>query len=119
MLVFFSQDKSKFTLIWKQGATVVNQMDVPRRDVVTNESNIEVVRFPDLAVKITEEWKNAGSHRDATDRKLDQAVLHTDNETPYSNIIGVIDALYQVHRPMNLGSKTEPVSAFNVTFSVN
>ncbi|WP_394822600.1 biopolymer transporter ExbD [Pendulispora albinea] len=113
------QDKSKFTLVWKQGATVVNSIDVPRKDVVVNESNIEVIRYPELARKITEEWKNVGSHRDATDRKLDQAVLHTDNDTPYSNIIGVIDAVYQTHRPMNLGSRTEPVSAFNVTFSVN
>ncbi|HTE46871.1 MAG TPA: biopolymer transporter ExbD [Gemmatimonadaceae bacterium] len=113
------QDKSKFTLVWKQGATVVNSIDVPRKDQVSMESNIEVVRYPELAAKISEEWKNVGSHRDPTDPKLDQAVLHTDNDTPYSNIIGVIDAVYQTHRPRNLGSKTEPVSAFNVTFSVN
>jgi len=113
------QDKSKFTLIWKQGATVVNTIDVPRKDQVTQEGNAKVTRYPELAAKITDEWKNVGSHRDATDRKLDQAVLHTDNNIPYSQIIGVIDAVYQTHRPMSLGSKTEPVSAFNVTFSVN
>jgi biopolymer transport protein ExbD len=109
----------KFTLVWKQGQTVVNTIDVPRKDMVNNESGVKVVRYPELAAKITEEWKNVGSHRDTTDKKLDQAVLHTDNETPYANIIGVIDAVYQTHRPMNLGSKSEPVSAFNVTFSVN
>ena len=113
------QDKSKFTLVWKQGQTVVNTIDVPRKDTVSTEQNTKVVRYPELAQKITEEWKNAGSHRDATDKKLDQAVLHTDNEVPYANIIGVIDAIYQTHRPMNLGNRTEPVSAFNVTFSVN
>ncbi|WP_394847716.1 biopolymer transporter ExbD [Pendulispora brunnea] len=113
------QDKSKFTLIWKQGATVVNTIEVPRKDQVTQDGTTKVVRYPELAAKITDEWKNVGSHRDATDRKLDQAVLHTDNNIPYSQIIGVIDAVYQTHRPMSLGSKTEPVSAFNVTFSVN
>jgi len=113
------QDKSKFTLVWKQGQTVVNTIDVPRKDTVSNEHDAKVVRYPELAQKITEEWKNAGSHRDATDRKLDQAVLHTGNEVPYAHIIGVIDAIYQTHRPMNLGNRTEPVSAFNVTFSVN
>lgn len=109
----------KFTLIWKQGATVVNTIDVPRKDNVEVQGGVKVVRYPELASKITEEWKNVGSHRDATDKKLDQAILHTDNETPYSQIIGVIDAVYQTHRTVSVGGNTESVSAFNVTFSVN
>lgn len=109
----------KFTLVWKQGATVVNSIDVPRVDKVQEENHIKVVRYPDLAAKITDEWKNTGSHRDATDPKLDQAILHTDNETPYVFLVGVIDAIYQTHRPRTIGGKTEPVPAFNVTFSVN
>ena len=55
----------------------------------------------------------------ASDKKLDQAILHTDNETPYVKIVGVIDAIYQSRRPLNSGSKQELVPAFNVTFSVN
>src|SRR5438309_11327086 len=38
------QDKSKFTLVWKQGQTVVNTIDVPRKDAVSNEQNAKVVR---------------------------------------------------------------------------
>ena len=109
----------KFVLIWKQAGTVISTVDVPRKDVVEKEGNVRVVRFPDLASKIESEWKTVGTHRDATDKKLDQAILHTDNETPYGAIIGVIDAVYQAHRPYTAGGKTENVPAFNMTFSVN
>src|SRR5579863_3309182 len=109
----------KFVLIWKQAGTVISTVDVPRKDVVEKEGNVKVIRFPDLAAKIDSEWKTVGTHRDASDKKLDQAILHTDNETPYSCIIGVIDAVYQVHRPFSNGAKSENVPAFNVTFSVN
>ena len=109
----------KFVLIWKQGATVVNTIEVPRKDDMQVSNGVKLLRYPDLAAKIADEWKNTGSHKDPSDKKLDQAILHTDNETPYVNIIAVIDAVYQTHRPLNLGAKTEPVPAFNVTFSVN
>lgn len=109
----------KFALIWKQGATVISTVDVPRKDVVEKEGSVKVIRFPDLAAKVESEWKINGTYRDASAKKFDQAVLHTDNETPYGAIIGVIDAVYQVHRPYSTGSKTENVPAFNVTFSVN
>jgi biopolymer transport protein ExbD len=109
----------KFVLIWKQAGTVISTVDVPRKDNIEKEGSVKVVRYPDLAAKIQTEWQTVGTHRDATDKKFDQAILHTDNETPYMNIIGVIDAVYQVHRPFTAGSKTEPVPAFNVTFSVN
>jgi biopolymer transport protein ExbD len=109
----------KFVLIWKQAGTVISTVDVPRKDVTEKEGQVKVIRFPDLATKIESEWKTVGTHRDPTDKKLDQAILHTDNETPYGAIIGVIDAVYQVHRPFQAGGKTENVPAFNVTFSVN
>jgi len=109
----------KFVLIWKQAGTVISTVDVPRKDVVSVEGATRVVRFPDLAAKITSEWTTVGTHRDATDKKFDQAILHTDNDTPYGAIIGVIDAVYQVHRPFQSGTKAESVPAFNMTFSVN
>jgi len=90
----------KFTLIWKQGPTVVNSMDVPRH-----------------AIEINEEGKANGSHRDASDKKIDQAVLHTDNKTLFKEIIAVIDAIYTPKRDFGGASKQLP--AFNVTFSVN
>lgn len=110
----------KFTLIWKQSGTVISTVDVPRKDnLIVKEDGKKAIRFPELGAKIEAEWKSAGSHQQATDKKFDTAILHTDNETPYVYVIGVIDAIYQPQRPFNLGGKTEQVPAFNVTFAVN
>jgi len=113
------RDEDKFVLVWKQGSTTVDSIDVPRKDVVTQAGAVEVVRFPDLAEKVETEWKAKGQHSNPTDRKLDQAILHTDNKTEFKYIIGVIDAVYQTHRDMQLGPKTEKLPAFNITFAVN
>jgi biopolymer transport protein ExbD len=113
------QSEDKFVLVWKQGSTTVDQIDVPRKDVTIHAGNQDVIRFPDLAVKIESEWKAKGQHSNPTDRKLDQAILHTDNKTEFRYLIGVIDAIYQTHRDMNLGTKTEKMPAFNITFAVN
>jgi biopolymer transport protein ExbD len=112
------RDEDKFVLIWKQGSTTVDSIDVPRKDVVINAGAVEVVRFPDLADKVASEWKAKGQHSNPTDRKLDQAILHTDNKTEFKYIIGVIDAVYQTHREIQLGPKTEKLPAFNITFAV-
>ncbi len=113
------QAEDHFTLVWKQGSTTVDSIDVPRKDVITQAGAIQIIRFPDLAAKIESEWKAKGQHSNPTDRKLDQAILHTDNKTEFKYIIGVIDAVYQTHRDMNLGPKTEKMPAFNITFAVN
>ena len=110
-----------FTLIWKQGGQIVTTIDVPRRDSVEKMpgGQAKMVRYPDLAAKIESEWKTVGQHRDPSDKKFDQAILHTDSETPYVNIIGVIDAIYQPKRGYTVGGKNEQMPAFNVTFAVN
>ena len=113
------RDEDKFVLVWKQGSTTVDSIDVPRKDVVTQAGAVEIVRFPDLADKIETEWKAKGQHSNPTDRKLDQAILHTDNKTEFKYIIGVIDAVYQTHRDLQIGPKTEKLPAFNITFAVN
>src|SRR5689334_18165293 len=46
-----------FTLIWKQGATVVNSIDVPKRGVEADMGSVKVIRYPDLASKVDAEWK--------------------------------------------------------------
>jgi biopolymer transport protein ExbD len=113
------RSSDKFVLIWKQGATVVSSIDVPRKDDIRMQGAAKVVQYRDLAAKIESEWKTNGSHRAGTDKKFDQAILHTDNETPYHLIIGVIDAIYTPQRDFAVGGKNEQVPAFNVTFAVN
>jgi len=109
----------KFVLIWKQAGTVISTIDVPRKDNLIVKDQKKSIRFPDLASKIESEWKTVGAHRDASDKKFDQAILHTDNETQYVYLIGVIDAIYQARRPYTIAGKQEQVPAFNVTFAVN
>ena len=46
-------------------------------------------------------------------------MLHTDNSTPFSDVIAVIDAIYSPKRDYNFAGKTEKIPAFNVTFAVN
>ena len=109
--------EQKFQLVWKEGTQVVNTIDIERKPVPAGEAGD--IRYPDLAKKIVEEWNANGAHRAASDTKLDQAVLHTDNSTPFSDVIAVIDAIYTPKRDLTWAGKTEKVPAFNVTFSVN
>jgi len=108
----------KFDLVWKEGTTVVNTIEVARKQVPRGSDESEY-SYPDLAKKIDEEWKQNGAHRADTDKKFDQAVLHTDNSTPFADVIAVIDAIYQPKRQFRAGATVEDVPAFNVTFSVN
>jgi len=107
----------KFQLVWKEGSTVVNTIDVERKEVpIGTEGDYT---YPGLAEQIDKQWQQNGSHRAATDKKFDTAVLHTDNSTPFSDIIAVIDAIYRPQRDWSIGGVSEKVPAFNVTFAVN
>jgi biopolymer transport protein ExbD len=111
--------ENEFSLVWKQGATVVSENKVPKTPVeIDSGTGSKVIRFPDLAKKIEEEWKAQRNHFDAADKKLDQCTLYSDNRTPFRELVGVIDALYAPKREMKLGSETKKVPVFNMTFSV-
>jgi biopolymer transport protein ExbD len=107
----------KFQLVWKEGSTVVNTIDVERKKVPKGAG--EDFTYPDLAKKIADEWKQNGSHRAPTDKKFDQAVLHTDNSTIFADVIAVIDAIAAPQREFSFAGKTQKVPSFNVTFAVN
>lgn len=112
--------ESKFQLVWKEGSTVVNTIDVERKRV--NMGSQDDFTYPDLAKKIDEEWKQNGAHRGAIekDKAFDRAVLHTDNGTAFSDVIAVIDAINTPKREASpVGGKTEKLPAFNVTFAVD
>jgi biopolymer transport protein ExbD len=107
--------EQKFQLVWKEGNTVVNTIDVERKQVPVGSNGD--YRYPDLAKKISEEWNSNGSHRAPSDMKFDQAVLHSDNSTPFSDVVAVIDAIYTPKRDVQ-GAK-DKLPSFNVTFAVN
>lgn len=107
----------KFQLVWKEGSTVINTIDVERKSVaIGNEGDY---RYPALAERIATEWRASGTHRAATDPKRDRAVLHTDNATPFSDLVAVIDAVHEAKRDLQIGPKSESIPAFNLTFAVN
>ena len=101
----------KFTLMWKQGTTVISTLDVAR-----SSADALDLRYPDLAAKIRDEWRNSGSHRDPSDRLFDQAVLHTGDKLPFGEIVAIIDA---IHAPKRQSASNAIVPAFNVVFAVN
>jgi hypothetical protein len=45
--------------------------------------------------------------------------LHTDNSTPFQDVVAVLDAIHTPERDFAFAGKTERVPAFNVTFAVN
>jgi biopolymer transport protein ExbD len=110
--------EENFQLVWKEGSTVINTIDVPRKAEKIGDKDLA---YPTLAEKIAEEWgKNESRHFAATDTKIDQAVLHTDNSTEFRDVIAVIDAVYKPQRDWKEPSgEIKQRSALNVTFSVN
>lgn len=113
MLTVEMKQDDKFVLIWKSGATVHNTSEVARKPVEVGEGPGRSVRFPDLATEIEKQWKEYGYHKNDDDNKLDQAILSVDNRAPFSDIVAVIDAIYQTKRSF----KGAQLSSFNVTFS--
>jgi biopolymer transport protein ExbD len=106
--------ENEFSLVWKQGATVVSETKVPKP-----EQSGEIIKYGDLAKKLGEEWKLHGGHQDPSDKKVDQAVLHSDNRLPFRDIVGVLDALYDTKREMVFqGGERDLVPVFNMSFSV-
>jgi hypothetical protein len=108
--------EEKFQLVWKEGNTVRDTIDVPRKAARLGGDDFN---YPDLAQTISEQWKSQGSHRADSDLKLDQAVLHTENTTKFQDIIAVIDALSSPQRQIKLGGAEKTIPAFNVTFAVD
>ncbi len=106
--------ETDFTLTWKQAATVVSEVKVPKP---TNAG--DPPRYTDLAKKFESEWATHGGHKDPSDAKIDQAILHADNRLPFKDIVAVLDALYFPKREYKLANgKTAMVPVFNMTFSV-
>jgi biopolymer transport protein ExbD len=111
--------ENEFSLVWKQGATVVSENKVPKTPVeLESGEGGKVLKYPDLAKKIEDEWKQQKQHFDVADKKLDQCTLYSDNRTPFRELIAVIDALYSPKREMKLGPDVKKVPVFNMTFSV-
>ncbi|MDC3958033.1 ExbD/TolR family protein [Polyangium jinanense] len=105
--------ESDFALVWKQGATVVSEVRIPK----SSQQVGELVQYPDLEKKLAAEWQANANHRDPSDKKLDQAILHTDNRTPFREIVAVLDALYATKRTVKHEGGDKELPVFNMTFA--
>jgi biopolymer transport protein ExbD len=114
-------DPTKFVLAWKEGQTVVRSTEVPREasKQKVGKDGKTIVTYPALAARIEDEWKAAGLHRDAGDRKFDKAVVHAGNDMHYGEIVAVMDAVSRPQRPYAASGKTAPISAFEMTFAAD
>src|SRR5688572_8608714 len=76
----------QFSLAWKQGAVVMSEMSVPKQGTLVGNGDNATVRYPELAKALEAEWSKNGDHRDALDKKSDQAVVHTDDRLPFKDM---------------------------------
>lgn len=113
-----TKDPSKFLLVWKEGQTVVRTAEVPREQALRVGDNKQVA-YPQLAAKVADEWKAAGAHRDQSDPRFDQAVIHTANDMPYGEIIAVLDAVARPKRDARSKGGVTKIPAFETTFAID
>ncbi len=114
-----SVNESDFALSWKQAGTVLTEVHIPKSPILVGDTENKMVHYPDLAKAITKEWTERGGHMDPSDKKPDQAVLHTDNRLPFNEIVAVLDAINSTRRDLKMpDGTTTKVPAFNSTFAI-
>jgi outer membrane lipopolysaccharide assembly protein LptE/RlpB len=72
--------------------------------------------YPELARFLERDWRANGTHQDASDPTLDEAVLHVQNSAAYEDVIAVLDALRAPERAVP-GAKQ--ASVFAVSFAAD
>jgi biopolymer transport protein ExbD len=75
-----------FVLSWRQGHDIARSVEVPRD-------------YPALAKAIATEWRTSGVHTSPADAQRDEAVLHTGDDTPFSEMVAAMDAIEATRRP--------------------
>jgi biopolymer transport protein ExbD len=80
----------KFVLSWREGQYVIRSLEVPRDTGA-------------LAKAMAQEYRSSGVHTSPTDAERDQAVLHTANDTPFAQMVAVMDAIAATRRPLVRG----------------
>ena len=113
------QSEDKFVLVWKQGSTTVDSIDVPRKDVIdpSGQHGRRALPGPGDQDRERVEGQGPALEPDGPEARSGDPAHRQQDRVQF--IIGVIDAIYQTHRDINLGPKTEKMPAFNITFAVN
>jgi biopolymer transport protein ExbD len=107
--------EGRFRLTWKVGTTVLSVEQVTAAPVVRKDGT---VHYPDLAAALERTFQARGVHRAAGDARRDRAVLHTPNDTPFSEVVAVLDAIHSPQRTISAGGGSVRLPAFAVGFAV-
>jgi biopolymer transport protein ExbD len=107
-----------FLLQWKAGRTLISESSVPRSGVAVGEGS-GVTSYPELKKAIADAWRQYREHSDVSDKERDRLVLHSDDRTPFRELVAVLDAAAATKRDI-LGhdGKLVSVPAFRSTFAV-
>ncbi|MCA9646057.1 MAG: biopolymer transporter ExbD [Polyangiaceae bacterium] len=84
-----ARSRSKLTLSWRKGDTVISQIDLEKR---TKEREGQLA-YVDLDQRVAEQWKEFGMHRGKGDAEQDLAVLHTPGDMSFGEMTALIDAI--------------------------
>jgi len=106
----------RFLLSWRQGSTVIASADIERKPLKSADGTLT---YPELAQKLSEEWRLNGVHRNPSDQKRDRAVLHTQNTLEFAEVVAVVDAMSSASRALRVGGSEQRVPAFQVNFAAN
>lgn len=111
--------ENDFGLSWKQAGTVLSEVHIPKAPLELGDDQGKVLRYPELATALAKEWNERGAHTNPSDRKADQAILHSDNRTPFKELVAVLDAINATKRDLRTkDGSTVKVPAWNTTFAV-
>ncbi|HEX2673247.1 MAG TPA: biopolymer transporter ExbD [Polyangiaceae bacterium] len=103
----------RFHVTWRTGATVVASDDVPSQVVIEGRGDRH---YPELAQFLERSFRANGTHQDASDPTLDEAVLHVQNSAAYEDVIAVLDAL---RAPQRAVPWAKQASVFAVSFAAD
>lgn len=110
-----AKDDRHYELAWQSGKQVERTIIVEAQPSATKGTQ----QLPALAAAIASEWSSEGQHRAPADLAFDEAVVHTENDVPYSRLMAILDAVKQPVRDVSVAGRAHEASAFSVTFAVD
>ncbi|MGC4087410.1 MAG: biopolymer transporter ExbD [Polyangiaceae bacterium] len=113
-MLHLTVNKDTFDLAWRDGSTVVETQQVPRKATFTAEHE---PHYQDLATSLKASWAAHGVHRAPSDTAQDHAVLHTSNSLDFGEVAAVMDALAAPTRRFQQGAREAQIPAFAVSFA--
>ena len=72
--------EDSFSLVWKDGATVLSENKIPKQEVEVGKDGMKAVRYPGLAEAIQGEWKRQGVHQDVGHARRRRRGMGVDDE---------------------------------------